>query len=119
MKAVATGRVLHDPKRFQNRREPKVDNPLGPPPKWMKNPSAVLAWQELALELPWLNQSHRALVGIAAEMRGRIMAGDELSIAGYNLLRLCLSQMGATPVDSSKVNVPGDEEPDDPTSKYF
>jgi hypothetical protein len=32
-KARATGRTLHDPKRFKNRKEPVVKDPLGKPPK--------------------------------------------------------------------------------------
>jgi hypothetical protein len=36
-----------------------------------------------------------------------------------NLLRLCLSQMGATPTDSSKITVPDEEDDEDPSAKYF
>jgi hypothetical protein len=48
-------------------------------------------------ELPWLNQSHRALVGIASGIRAKLMSGEDISVNGLNLLRLCLGQMGATP----------------------
>ncbi len=84
----------------------------------MKKASQV-AWKKFVNELPWLNGSHRALVGIATELRGRQITGEELSVAGYNLLRLCLGQMGATPVDSSKVTLPEDEALEDPSAKYF
>jgi hypothetical protein len=55
-KAIATGRVLHDPKRFANRNEPESNGPLGPPPAWLKKPAAD-AWNAFDDELPWLNRS--------------------------------------------------------------
>jgi hypothetical protein len=118
-KAKATGRTLHDPKRFENRKEPKSTGPLGSPPKWMTNPGQREAWETFADELPWLNHSHRSLVGIASEIRGKLISGDEVSVNGLNLLRLCLGQMGATPVDSSKITLPEQEDEPDPADKYF
>jgi hypothetical protein len=119
-KAKATGRTLHDPKRYKSRKEPTSQGPLGKPPKWMKNESQREAWETFADELPWLNHSHRALVGIAFEIRGKLIAGEEVSVNGLNLLRLCLGQMGANPVDSSKVTLPeDDEDEEDPAAKYF
>jgi hypothetical protein len=118
--AIATGRVQHDPKRFKGRNEPESNGPLGDPPKWMKKKEQIEAWEEFEHELPWLNQSHRALVGIASDIRGRQIAGEEISIQFLNLLRQCLGQMGATPSDASKVNVPDDDQtPTDPSAKYF
>jgi hypothetical protein len=118
-KAKATGRTLHDPGRFKNRKEPPPNGPLGKPPKWMKGPTQIEAWNTFADELPWLNRSHRALVGIASDIRGKLMAGDDLSVNALNLLRLTLGQMGATPVDSSKITVPEEEDDEDPAAKYF
>jgi hypothetical protein len=119
-KAKATGRILHDPKRFKNRKEPPPNGPLGKPPTWMKNKTQIEAWNTFAEELPWLNHSHRAIVGIASDIRGRLMAGEELSVNALNLLRLTLGQMGATPVDSSKITLPEDkDDEDDPADRYF
>jgi hypothetical protein len=119
-KAKVTGQDKNHASRFKNRKEPAVTAPLGKPPKWMKKATQLEAWQTFADELPWLNHSHRSLVEIASEIRGRQMAGDELSINGFNLLRLCLGQMGATPVDASKVTLPeADDDDKDPANKYF
>jgi hypothetical protein len=85
----------------------------------MKNVSQREAWNTFADELPWLNQSHRSLVSIASEIQGKLIAGEELSVNGLNLLRLCLGQMGATPVDSSKITLPEEEDEPDPADKYF
>jgi hypothetical protein len=120
VKASATGRALHDPKRFKNRKDPPSKGPLGKPPKWMKKAAQIEAWNTFADELPWLNHSNRALVAIASDIRGKLIAGEELSVNALNLLRLTLGQMGATPVDSSKIALPEDkDEKEDPSAKYF
>ncbi|MEL4374117.1 hypothetical protein AAE521_03965 [Brucella cytisi] len=75
---------------------------------------AKSAWKLLAKELPWLNESHRTLVGMASTIQGRIMAGQEVGVQAMNLLRQMLGQMGATPADASKVATPDEcEEKDD------
>jgi hypothetical protein len=117
-KAVATGRTQHDPKRFAGRNEPAANGPLGPPPAWLKKPAAE-AWEEFDDELPWLNRSHRCIVGIAAIARAELVAGCA-DIKMLNLLRQCLGQLGATPSDASKISMPEESEtPADPSAKYF
>lgn len=119
LKAIATGRVQHDPKRFKNRIEPKPNGPLGAPPAWM-TATEKKAWETFSTELVWLNKSHRSLIEIAAKLRAKVMVGDDLGVKGLNLLRQCLGQMGATPADASKVVMPeGDEAAADPADKYF
>jgi hypothetical protein len=118
-KAKATGQDKNHASRFKDRREPQSKGPLGTPPKWMKKQTQLDAWMMFADELPWLNHSHRALVAIASDIRGQLIAGDEVSVNGLNLLRLCLGQMGATPVDSSKITLPEEENQEDPADKYF
>jgi hypothetical protein len=85
----------------------------------MKNASQIEAWKTLASEIPWLNSSHRAIVGITSQLLGKLIANEEISVNGLNLLRLCLSQMGANPVDASKISMPDEEDEEDPASKYF
>lgn len=116
-KAIASGRVLHDPKRFSNRKEPESTGPLGPPPAWLKRPAAD-AWEDFDDELPWLNRSHRCIVAIASIARAELAAGcaDPRKL---NLLRLCLGQLGATPSDASKVTMPEEQDEEDPSAKYF
>lgn len=54
------------------------------------------------------------LVGMAANIQGRIMANQDVGVQAMNLLRQCLGSMGATPSDASKVTLPDDgEEKDD------
>ncbi len=117
-KAITTGRVLHDPKRFRDRVEPTSQGPLGEAPKWFKTQSQLDAWNTFRDELPWLDRSHRSLIEIAATIRARVMNGDDIGMKALNLLRQCLGQMGATPADSSKVKMPA-EKVDDPADKYF
>ncbi len=116
-KAAVEGSDKKNPQRFKNRTDAKADGPLGNPPAWLKDTpelKAKAAWKLFEKELPWLNQSHRTLVGMAANIQGRIMAGQEVGVQAMNLLRQMLGQMGATPADASKVAThdDGDEKDD-------
>lgn len=120
-KAAVEGSDKINPGRFKNRTEPKVNDALGAPPPWLKDTAtckAKRAWQLFANELPWLNSSHRTIVGMAALIQGRIMADQEIGVQAMNLLRQCLGQMGATPADASKVTIP-DGEDSDPDAAIF
>ncbi|MDW9500253.1 hypothetical protein CN198_19150 [Sinorhizobium meliloti] len=112
-KARIEGRDKVNAGRFKDRAEPKANGPLGTPPKWIADTDqckAKAAWLLFQNELPWLNQSHRTLVGMASNIQGRIMAGQEVGVQAMNLLRQMLGQMGATPADATKVTVPNEED---------
>lgn len=70
-------------------------------------------WAEFEAEAPWLNYSHRALLEIACTVRARFSSGEKVGIQALGLLRLCLSSMGLSPVDASKISWAPAEEPDD------
>lgn len=101
--ARITGRIERDPGRYAALYEPD-DRPLGDPPEWLPA-QAKLAWVELYPAVPWLRQSHRGLVEIAALLLVKARSADP-SISAMNLLRLCLGQMGATPADFVRVGGP-------------
>jgi hypothetical protein len=119
-KLIATGQTegTHAA-NYKDRKELPARGPLGNPPKWMKKASQLEAWKTFEDELYWLNRSHRALVEIASDIRGRMIAGEEVGVQAMNLLRQALGQMGATPSDSSKVTLPDGETDKDPSDKYF
>ncbi|MEJ0015701.1 MAG: hypothetical protein WDN25_03895 [Acetobacteraceae bacterium] len=113
-KAKVAGSDVKNPQRYRARKDPAAA-PLGSPPTWMDELQGRV-WRTFAGELPWLNRSHRALLEIAVTVRTRLMAGDEVpGVQALNLLRQCLGQMGATPADATKVQVPddGEEDPDE------
>lgn len=116
-KAKTEGRDKINAGRYKNRKEPAANGPLGDSPVWLKDGAdikAKSAWKLFAKELPWLNESHRTLVGMASTIQGRIMAGQEVGVQAMNLLRQMLGQMGATPADASKVATADEgEEKDD------
>ncbi|OHV84166.1 hypothetical protein [Rhizobium sp. LCM 4573] len=116
-KAKAEGRDKINAGRFKDRSEPDAKGPLGKPPIWLKDTEqnkARSAWLIFEREIPWLTESHRMLVGMAANIQGRIMAGQDVGVQAMNLLRQMLGQMGATPSDASKITVPdAGEEKDD------
>lgn len=116
-KAAVTGQAVKQKTKFDGRKEPKVDAPVGEPPEWLVDndlSKARTAWMTFTKEIPWLNETHRSFLEIAANIRGRLMTGQEVGVQALNLLRQCLGQMGATPADATKVSFPdGEEEKDD------
>jgi len=119
MKADVTGYSDKHPERFRQKSAiPATSRPLGEPYDWLK-PEAQEAWMDLRDNLPWLNRSHRAIVGLTAYLAGRLRLGA-LPDSGANLLRLCLGSLGATPTDFAKVGwAPPDEEEDDLGGEFF
>lgn len=115
-KAKIEGRDKMNAGRFKDRKEPDAKGPLGAPPKWIEDTDtakAKSAWLLFDREIPWLNESHRMLVGMAAQVQGSIMAGQEVGVQRMNFLRQILAQMGATPADATKVSVPDEKDDDD------
>jgi hypothetical protein len=96
--------------RFKDRREP-WSPPIGDPPNYMTCALQRDAWNQFRREVPRLCESHRALLEIACLMRARLARG-EFSGKAMNLLRQCLTAMGAVP--TSRVAMPVEtEDPDD------
>lgn len=117
-KAKATGADIAHKERFADRVEPTGLADVGEPFAWLSD-NAKQGWREIASEVPWLNSSHRGFLAIAANIRGRMIAGDDVGVQAMNLLRQCYGQMGATPADASKAGVtPGDEQ-EDPAERHF
>jgi hypothetical protein len=117
-KAKATGADKVNPARFADRDEPAVAAGIGDPFPWL-NEKAQQAWHEIVAEVPWLNQSHRGFLAIAANIRGRMINGDDVGVQAMNLLRQCYGQMGATPADASKAGAMPSEEQEDPAERHF
>jgi hypothetical protein len=115
-KARLTGAYAKNPARYKGRSASHPE-PLGPPPEWLGK-EAQAAWKSFDKELPWLRQSHRCLVEIAATLRGRIARGGDVGVHALRLLRQCLNSMGGSPVDQNKIQMA--EEPEvDPADRYF
>lgn len=117
-KAEITGHADKQKTKFQNRDEPTVEDGVGEPFGWL-NEHGQQAWREIASEVPWLNWSHRGHLAIAANIRGRMMKGDDVGVQAMNLLRQCYGQMGATPVDASKAGAKPDGDKKDPADEFF
>ena len=117
-KAEITGHADKQKTKFQNRDEPTVEDGVGEPFEWL-NENGQKAWREIASEVPWLNWSHRGHLAIAANIRGRMMKGDDVGVQAMNLLRQCYGQMGATPADASKAGAKPDGDKKDPADEFF
>jgi hypothetical protein len=112
VKAAVTGTADRNPQRFKDRKEPK-GSPLGKPSTFLDK-SGVQAWEGFKRELPWLQESDRALVEIASHVRGRLLGGEDVGVTALSMLQSILSKMGGSPADRTKVSAPdGDDEPDE------
>ena len=56
---------------------------------------------------------------MASAILARQIAGEDVGIKALNLLRQMLNSMGGTPSDASKVKMPDESDPEDPSTKYF
>lgn len=115
--AKATGAAVKNPQRFRDRKAPKVE-PLGPAPSGF-SAAQKKAWDAFAGEMPWLGKSDRVLVETASRLRARMQSDPDFPIGGYAQLRMCLSAMGGTPTDRTKVSAPADDDDHhDPASEF-
>jgi hypothetical protein len=112
--ANTTGAADKNPQRFRDRKPPKT-LPLGKAPRYFDDDQRA-AWDDFADEMPWLGKADRVVVEVAARLRADMQRPD-FPMAGYAQLRMCLSSMGGTPADRSKVAAPQEDE-DDPLAKY-
>ena len=114
--ADITGDNIKHPARHAGRSSPKVGK-LGSAPKVL-NAAEIECWDMFADEMPWLGKSDRTIVTIAARLRSRMLNDPEMSVNALAQLRMCLSVMGGTPADRSKVSEP-DEQDDDPAAEFI
>ena len=114
--ATATGADKKNPGRFEGRSKPK-QYPLGAPPRSF-TAGQKKAWLAFSDEMPWLSKGDRTVVEVASRLRDRMENDPEFPMAGYAQLRLCLSSMGGTPSDRTKVTWPDDGDDDDPLSAF-
>lgn len=110
-KARVTGAAEKNPQRHKGRSDPKTI-PLEQPSSFLGE-NARSAWEGFRREMPWLAESDRAIVEIAATIRGRLLGGEEVGITALNMLQSILSKMGGTPADRSKVGAPDEAEDED------
>jgi hypothetical protein len=112
------GAFKKDPKR--RRVDPKTSGPIGNPPPSM-GLELHATWYELAEQAPIdvLRSADRALLELAARLLFRIrkMPLDALEPAVFGQLIKCLSAMGMTPVDRSKVHAPKEKD-ENPFAKF-
>lgn len=115
-KAEVAGRTQVNPGRYRGRSSPAGTGPIGEPYANMTEPQKV-HWREFAIDLPWLNSSHRVLLRLACHLAARLDGDVEMGVAAIQALSAILSKLGATPVDESRVSWPDEDEDED--EKFF
>lgn len=100
-----TGAFRKDPQRKRDH-EPQPKGPIGDPPVDFDD-VLIMLWQDLIRMVPAgvLTISDRWLAELACRTMRAVKEGSALA-AEKNLLLACLSRMGLTPADRSKIAVP-------------
>ena len=111
-----TGQADKHPERFTERVDPPV-GAIGPAPKTL-GPIERASWNSFAAEMPWLCASDMWIVGLASQLSARTHEVD-FPIGIYAQLQLCLSSMGGTPSDRSRVQWDEGGPDDDPASEFL
>lgn len=111
-RARVTGAAAKNPQRLRDRTEP-ASAALGAPSPHLDT-IAKQAFDAFKQELPWLTEGDRALVEIAAVLRGRVTADPLVSVATLRALAAVLTKLGATPTDRSRIAMQtAEDEPDE------
>lgn len=99
------GAFKEHPKREKDRAgEPEVLEPLGLPPENL-NEAQAARWREIAGWCAWLTVADRPMVELVARLWQAVRDGDA-GAPELKTLVTCLSHLGMTPADRSKVKVP-------------
>lgn len=114
-KAKVTGADIAHPERFKDRKEPSVCA-LGVPSIFL-NETQKTAWEAFRIEIPWLTEADRPLVEMASILRAKMWTDPTPVVSSLTALRQCLSMMGASPTDRSKVAEPPDDN-SDPLARF-
>jgi hypothetical protein len=103
-----SGAFDHDPQRRADREnEPVPNGPLGDPPDRL-TPLQQKCWHEIAGYVPdgVLTCCDRLLVEKLARLMARERQGESLKAAEHSLMLRCMSLMGMTPSDRSRIKAP-------------
>ena len=100
-KAEITGAAVKNPGR--HRATPEVIGEMLGEPSDFLDKFGMAAWVQFKREVPWLKESHRALMEIACHFRGQMFQGLALRATDLNSYQSILSKIGATPSDEGKI----------------
>ncbi|MDB5582931.1 MAG: hypothetical protein JWR80_8107 [Bradyrhizobium sp.] len=99
--AKLTAADTRNPSRYAGRNDPTSPF-LGEPSRWL-TAAQKRAWNMFKTELPWLVESDRAIVDLAATFRADVMkAKGGVSLNSLQVYSAILSKLAATPVDRSR-----------------
>lgn len=115
-KLKLNGAFAKNPNR--TRQDPETKGPIGDPPPSM-DVKLHATWFELADQAPVnvLRSRDRTVLELAVRVLYAIRNSEKLEAAMVSQLNKCLSSMGMTPTDASRVYAPN-EKPDNPFTKF-
>jgi phage terminase small subunit len=107
---ILNGSIDHDKKRYANRTlEPKPEGKLGTVPKYFSEDLKDI-WRELTKQVPdgVLTGADRIILELTCRLTAKMREGS-ISTGETAQLISCLSRLGLTPADRSKVNINPDD----------
>jgi len=100
-KAKVTGAADKNPKRYAAALA--LDSAeLGEPSEFLDD-FGKAAWVQFKREIPWLKESHRALMELACNLRGQMFGKTQLKSTDVKTYAALLSKLGATPSDEGRI----------------
>lgn len=99
-KAVATGDAYKNKKRYEDSGNPTVQK-LGDPSDGMTEAEQAI-WYAFKREIPWLYESHRALMEIACATRARVRQGSA-TMQEIKMSVQILKMLGASPTSENQI----------------
>jgi len=117
LKAQITGAAEKDPQRYKDRKSSKKARGIGKPYQSMTEEECAV-WKEFVAELPWLNSTHRKILRLTCKLHVDLYMRDAPPVAMYNAYATRLGQLGATPVDDSRITLTEDDA-EDPADRFF
>lgn len=110
-KAKVTGAAAKNPQRHADRVEPQ-GSPLGDAPAFLDE-FGRSSWEGFKRELPWLMESDRAVMEVCAQVRGLLLAGEDVGVTKLSMYQSMLSKLGATPADRTRISAPEQQQEED------
>ena len=105
------GTIEQRPQRYATRKnEPRPEGVLGKPPECF-DAAHVELWNEIQAEVPALvlTSADRTLVEIVCRLKFKLRTG-KIHGGELSVLASCLTRMGLTPADRSRISIPKQEE---------
>lgn len=97
--------------------EPQPEGQLGPAPSYLSDKEKKV-WREFRRIAFWLTDADRSLTEIACRLTAKTRSNEPMKASEYSMLLACLSKLGMTPTERSKIQAPPPKKNDVPEGSW-